>query len=188
MLALFDFRMVNPFTFSGVSGIFDGLIDKIFPSGIWPLVTQLLATGIMVIIVYKLLYNPMKKFLAKRATFIQSNIESAALSNRQAAIALKDAQESVITSKVEAQAIIKAATEDSAKAREALVLEAEREIRESKVRAQEEIADSKEKALDEIHREIVTVALAASKQVLAREINEKDNARLVDDFIKEARN
>ncbi|MCX5775153.1 MAG: F0F1 ATP synthase subunit B [Firmicutes bacterium] len=188
MSALINFRMVMPFTLSGVSGIFEGLIDKIFPSGIWPLITQLLATGIMIFIVYKLLYNPMKKFLAKRASYIQTNIEGAALSNRQAAIALKDAQESVIMSKVEAQAIIKAASEDSARSREALILEAEREITESKVRAQEEIASSKDKALDEIHQEIVSVALAASKQVLGREINEKDNARLVDDFIREARN
>lgn len=187
MAALFDFRMVKPFTLSGISGIFDGLIDKLFPSGIWPLVTQLLALAIMVVILYKLLYNPMKKFLAKRASFIQSNVESAALSNRQAAIALKDAQDSVIHSKIEAQAIIKSANEDSARAREALVLAAEKEIRESKIRAEEEIADSKEKALDEIHHEIVSVALAASKQVLGREINDLDNARFVDDFIKEVR-
>ena len=48
-----------------------------------------------------------------------------------------------------------------------------------------EIAKSKEKALDDIHNEIVNVALDASKAILNREINEEDNSRLIEDFIKE---
>lgn len=173
---------------SGIADIFEGLIDKIFPSSIWPLVIQLLATGLMVLIVYKLLYNPMKKFLATRASFIKNNIDSAKLSNEQATIAMKQAEEAIVNSKVEAQAIVKSATEDSLKAREALLAEAQRQAAELRSRADEEIEESKAKALDEIHQEIVTVAMAASRQVLGREINDKDNARFVDEFIKEAKN
>ena len=89
---------------------------------------------------------------------------------------------------MKAQAAIQAATLDAQKAREAMLSKAEDEVREMKTRAEDEINESKRQALDDIHREIINVALEASKQVLAREINETDNARLVNDFIKEVKN
>ena len=54
-----------------------------------------------------------------------------------------------------------------------------------KADAEQDIIRSREEALDEIHDEIVSVALSATSEVLKREINEKDNARIVDDFIKD---
>jgi len=173
---------------SGISDIFEGLIDKILPSSIWPLVIQLLATLLLVLIVYKLLYNPMKKFLAKRAEFVKNNIDGSVKSNQEAALALQSAQAALNESKMKAQAAIQASTVDAQKAREALLAKAEDEVREMKTRAEEEIIESKRQALDDIHREIINVALEASKQVLGREINENDNARLVNDFIKEVKN
>ena len=44
---------------------------------------------------------------------------------------------------------------------------------------------SKEEAKEEIRQEMVSVALAASEEVLKREVNEKDNARIVENFIKD---
>ncbi len=176
------------FVLSGISDIFEGLIDKILPSSIWPLVIQILATVMLVFIVYKLLYNPMKKFLAKRAEFVKNNIDGSLKSNQDATLALQTAQAALNESKVKAQASIQEATVDAQKAREALLMKAEDEARAIKLRAEDEIAESKRQALDDIHREIINVALEASKHVLAREINESDNARLVDDFIKEVKN
>ena len=44
---------------------------------------------------------------------------------------------------------------------------------------------SKQEAKEEIRREMVSIALSASEEVLKREINEKDNSRIVTDFIKD---
>ncbi len=173
---------------SGISDIFEGLIDKIIPTDIWPLVVQILATLLLVLIVYKLLYNPMKAFLAKRAEFVKTNIDGSVKSNQEAALALQMAQVSLNDSRMKAQATIQDATLDAQKAREALLAKAVEEVREMKIRAEEEIVESKRQAVDDIHREIISVALEASKQVLNREINESDNARLVNDFIREVKN
>ena len=173
---------------SGISGIFEGLIDKLITTSVWPFVVQILATLLLVLIVYKLLYNPMKKFLAKRAEFVKNNIDGSVKSNQEAALALQNAQASLNESKMKAQATMQASTIDAQKAREKMLAKAEDEVREMKTRAEEEINESKRQALDDIHREIINVALEASKQVLGREINDKDNARLVNDFIKEVKN
>ena len=173
---------------SGISDIFEGLIDKIIPTSIWPLIVQILATIMLIFIVYKLLYNPMKKLLAKRAEFVKNNIDGSLKSNQDAALALQTAQASLTESKMKAQSTIQDATLDAQKAREVLLAKAEDEVREMKTRAEEEILESKRQALDDIHREIINVAMEASKHVLGREINEGDNARLVNDFIKEVKN
>ena len=56
-----------------------------------------------------------------------------------------------------------------------------------KIDAQEDIEKAKQEALTDVHNEIVNVALEASKEILQREINEKDNSKLVEDFIKEVK-
>lgn len=47
------------------------------------------------------------------------------------------------------------------------------------------IKQAEEASKEKIRQEIVDVALEASKQVLGREVNEKDNAKLVGTFVDE---
>ena len=42
-------------------------------------------------------------------------------------------------------------------------------------------------AQEQIKKEIVSVALDASKELLGREVSSKDNVRLVEDFIEEVK-
>ena len=51
--------------------------------------------------------------------------------------------------------------------------------------ADEDIIKSKQDALEEIQKEMVSIALDASKEVLKREVSEEDNKRLLEEFIKE---
>ena len=57
-----------------------------------------------------------------------------------------------------------------------------------KALAEEDIERSKEEAKEEIRKEMVSIALSASEEVLKREVNEKDNARVVANFIKDLDN
>ena len=54
-----------------------------------------------------------------------------------------------------------------------------------KLRTQEEIEREKQAAVEDIKKQIVDVALQASEVVLNREVNQDDNTRLVNDFIKD---
>ena len=57
-----------------------------------------------------------------------------------------------------------------------------------KQKATEEISQAKTQALFEIEKEMVTVALDASKQVLQRELTKQDNDKVIENFIKGLRN
>ena len=57
-----------------------------------------------------------------------------------------------------------------------------------KQKASEEISQAKTQALFEIEKEMVNVALDASKQVLQRELTKQDNDKVIENFIKGLRN
>ena len=51
--------------------------------------------------------------------------------------------------------------------------------------AEQDIARAKEDAIQDIRSEMVNVALSASKEILKREVDSKDNVKLAEDFIKQ---
>ena len=160
-------------------------INKLFPNGWEPLVVQLLAFGVLVLAGFFLAYKPVKKLLNERASYVEKNIKEAEEKNSAAFKLQQEAEDNIVKSQKEARSIINEAKKDAIREHDKMIAQTKVEIQNSKLQADKEIAKSKEKALDDIHNEIVNVALDASKAILNREINEEDNSRLIEDFIKE---
>lgn len=162
----------------------EDFINKLIPN--WTsFVAQLIALFLVIVIVILIGYKPVKKMLKKRQDYIETNIQQAEVSRLQAERDAKQANEMIMASKKEATEIISKAEDDANIRKAELIKEANMEIDKMKKDAENDIIRSREEALDDIHDEIVSVALSATSEVLKREINEKDNARIVDDFIKD---
>jgi F-type H+-transporting ATPase subunit b len=172
----------------------DGLIDpqsitdKLIPNGIWPFIIQLLATFVMLLIVHKYLYQPIKKILDTRATFVKQTIDEA-IQREKLAIASKIALDEE-TKKV--QLALKRLREEALAEIEStktqLLEDAQAQAVRIKQKTAEEIIQAKAQALYDIEKEMVTVALDASKQVLQRELTKQDNDKVIENFIKGLRN
>lgn len=147
------------------------------------LVIQLSSFIILLLVVFFVAYKPVKKLLQKRADFIQEEIEQAQKSHAEAVEQTKEAKKILSDSKAEASLIIANATKQGEEKYEAMILEAKEEVKEMKLAAQDDIEQAKVDALNDIRNEMVNVALSASKEILKREVDEKDNARLAEDFI-----
>lgn len=159
-------------------------INKLIPN--WTsFVTQVAALVVMLIIVIIIGYKPVKRMLKKRQDYVESSIRDAELNKAQAEQDRIQAQEMVLASQNEASVILQNAKADAESTRTQMVEETNKEIAKMKQQAEEDIVRSKQEALDDIHDEMVSIALTASSELLKREINEKDNARIVEDFIKE---
>lgn len=159
-------------------------INKLIPN--WTsFVTQLAALVVMLILVIIIGYKPVKKMLKKRQDYVESTIRDAELSKAQAEKDRKQASEAIIASKNEASLILKNAKSNAEQTSAQMISDTNEQIAKMKLQAEEDIARSKQEALDDIHDEMVSIALEASSELLKREINEKDNARIVEDFIKE---
>jgi F-type H+-transporting ATPase subunit b len=69
-----------------------------------------------------------------------------------------------------------------------MLSEAQAQALRLKRKAEEEILQAKALAIQSMEQEMISIALDASRQVLKRELTEKDNAKVVEDFIKGLRN
>ncbi len=157
--------------------------EKLIPS--WTsLVVQFGALVILIFIVIFCAYKPVKKMVKKRQDYIENNIRDSEVSKAVALKAEKQSSEIVLESKKQAAQIIEEAQNAAKKDRENLLNEARLEVTKMKSDAEMDIERSKQEALDEIHAEMVDVALAASSEILKREVNKKDNARLTEEFIE----
>ncbi|MEN9819650.1 MAG: hypothetical protein RL379_428 [Bacillota bacterium] len=164
------------------------ITDKLIPNGIWPFIIQLLSTLVMIFIVQKFLYKPIKGILDQRANFVKKTIDDAILREKQA-LSLKE-QLDAETKKVQSslKTLREETLEEMENTKSQMVEEAQQQANTIKQKAAEEIAQAKSQAVLDIEREIVSVAIDASKKVLERELTKQDNDKVVEDFIKGLRN
>ena len=90
--------------------------------------------------------------------------------------------------RMEARKIKEEAENQALEVRKEILLKAEEEAQAKKEKALRDIEKQRLEAQKDIHREIVDVALLAAQKIVEREIDEKDNTRLVEDFIKDVKN
>ena len=156
--------------------------EKLIPNWI-SFVVQFLSFLILLLAVFFLAYKPVKRILKKRADHIEDEINQAEERNAQAAASVNEAKELVSSSKVKASEIIKNAESQGQEKYDAIILEAKQEVAEMKKAAEEDIERAKVDAVQDIRSEMVNVALSASREILKREVDKKDNVKLAEDFI-----
>jgi len=169
--------LTNPFSPEDV-------INKLIPNGIWPLITQLLTTIVLFIIVYNLAYKPVRQLLDKRATYIKRNIDDSLRDQKLAHAKLSEAERKMQQAKLDSQRLVSSTQEEISASRAEALEQTKDQIRRLKLQADEDILLAQEQAKDDIRKEIVAVAIEASKRVLERELSQDDHEKVVDDFIR----
>ena len=160
----------------------DDFMDKLFPNP-WDALAVFLAFIVLLLVVFYFAYKPVKNLIKKRGDYVEGKIKTAETREQESEKLLKEANEEIKAKKIEAMGIVEKAKEDANKER-AAILEKTKEEKQAEIkRTKEQIAQEIEASKDEIHREIVSVALDASSKVLEREVNKKDNEKLIDSFI-----
>lgn len=152
---------------------------------VWDFLATFLAFVVLVLVVFFFGYKPIKEYVRKRGEYVEGKIKTAEERELKSQGLVKEAEENLASSKKSAILIVEKAREDANKQKAEILEQAKQEAKEEKIKAEQEIAQEIESTKDEIHREIVQVAMDASKKVLGREVNSKDNEKLVNDFIND---
>ena len=172
-----------------VNSVIDDIIEqmKTIPGKLVPdwvsLVIQLSSFIILLLVVFFVAYKPVKKMLQKRQDYIQNEIAQAEKNHAEAVEQTKEAKKILSDSKTEASLIIENATKKGEEQYEAMIEQAKEEVKEMKLAAQDDIEQARVDALNDIRSEMVNAALSASKEILKREVDSKDNTKLAEDFI-----
>ena len=102
------------------------IAGKLFPN-IATLIVQLLSTGVMLIVFKKFLWIPMQIYFAKRADFIESQMNEAKEMNEKANADMVESEEQARESAKEYRDIVARSKEDALKIRDDIVADAKKE-------------------------------------------------------------
>ena len=162
----------------------EDFLHYLFPNP-WDALAIFLAFIVLLLVVFYFAYKPVKKLIKNRKDYVEGKIKNAEEREAIAAKKVEEAEKEIVESRQKAIEIVEKAKLDASKERDEIKAQAKLDADKEVERARQEIAQEIEATKDEIHREIVSVALDASSKVLEREVNKKDNEKLIDDFINE---
>ena len=158
-------------------------INKIFPNGYWDFLIQLIAFILLILIVFFLGYKPVKKMLQARRDAVGKMIDDAKKDQAEAHKAALAIDQTIAEGKEEAARIIAEAKSQAEFQAKQILDSAHAEAMAKRQRADEDIEAAKRASIESTRREMVDVAMMASAKLLGREVNDKDNERLVRDFV-----
>lgn len=163
------------------------IAGKLFPN-ITTLIIQLCSTGVMLLVFKKFLWVPMQNYFAKRADFIESQINEAKDMNEKAKAFMIESDKQARESAREYRDIVEKAKSDALKVRDDIIGEAKKEAASKIEQAQKEIEVEKVQARQDMKEEMVDIAMQIATKIMNKEMNTKENQDLVDDFVEKVVN
>lgn len=160
-------------------------------SGFTPFITIELGTIIFVLLNLLIIYLLFKKFLFERVQKIldarQSDVQGMytdAEKAKENALSIEaDYTEKLSQAKDEANELVRSATARAQIRGEEIVNEAKTQADHMKKRAEEDIEREKKRAINEIKDDISDIAIEAAAKIAKKEINAKDQEKLIEEFI-----
>ena len=151
------------------------------------LIADLLINIISIIVLYlvvkKLAYNPVKKFLNARTEKVEAQKLEAA-ENLKEANEMKEKYDELLKDSENAKADAIKEGISNAKAEATEILNSAREqAKEIVDKANKNAKEQEQEAIDNAREEIVNLAIDASATLLKREFDDADNKRLIEDFL-----
>lgn len=152
---------------------------------IYTLVNMLLLYALFRIFLFK----PLNRVLDQRRATVQSSLDKAEDSARQAAALERQYQEKIQLAQGEAEDIIRQAKEQAAQIRQQMQKQTQEEIEQQKEKFRRQMALERETAMKESRGEIAMLAMLAAAKILGRELDsdqDQDNDQIIQQLIQEA--
>ncbi len=148
----------------------------------WTLVDFL----ILLALLYKFAFNPVKTMLEQRTETIEGNLNHAEELKQEMEQLKGEAEAALIEARQESQAIIIRAQQTAEETQANMIASAEADIAAMKAKAEREIAEATEEARQQLREDAANLAIMAAEKLLERSITEEDNLKFVKEFVNEA--
>ena len=147
------------------------------------IIAQILNFLILVVLLRAVAYKPVARLLQQRSDKIKGDLDKAEADRKAAEQTLADYRSQLADAHKKAQDIVEKANLTARQEHDAAVEETRREIERMKLNAQAEIENERNRAFDQMKSQIVTLSLAAASKVVSKNVDTKENDRLVTEFI-----
>lgn len=158
------------------------------PSGVeWGTVVSTLVTFlILLFLLRKFAWGPLKGIMDERQNSINADIDHAAKENQEAQRLANENKALLNQTQTEVQTILENAKTQAKHEHEAILHEANTRANQLLVDAQSEIESEKKRAIADINDRVAELSVLIASKVINKEINEKDQKDLVQQYIQEA--
>ncbi len=146
---------------------------------------QLLAFIVLLFLLRKYAWGPLMGIMKKREEHITNEINEAETSRKEAQAYLDEQTEALKEARKEAQALIESAKKQGEQQGEGILQAAREEAVRMKEAALSEIEREKEQAVQTLRNEVATLSVQIASKVIVKELDEKSQEKLVDDYLKE---
>ncbi len=153
--------------------------------GLAPAITAIIAFGIVLGVIYVVIWPKMSKGLDERANKIKDEIAAAERARKQAADALDEYEKNLAEARAEAKQMLEQTKAEQAELAASLKAKADKELTELRDRARQDIEAAKRAAVNELYAESVTLASNIAGKILQREVSAGDQQRLVEESLAE---
>ena len=160
-------------------------VQEFFSIVPWTIIFQYCNLLILCLLIKKFLFKPVMAVLKARQDEIDGIYDAANQDRARAAALKQDYDRHMAGAREEADQLMRSAQESASRRGDAIgdaKAQAEGMIR----RAESEIAQERVKAFAEVKKELSGMAVDIAEQMVSRELNVKDQDRLVDEFIRNA--
>jgi F-type H+-transporting ATPase subunit b len=140
---------------------------------------------ILFLILRKILFKPVTKFMADRTARVQDSIEQADKAKAQAKALLGEYEDKLKNADAEAREILKTARENAEQQAQMIVAEGKQEAANISAAARKQIEAEHQAALAKFKLEAAALVMAASARLAARDLSSDDNRRYVNMLLDE---
>ena len=147
------------------------------------IIAQILNFLILVVLLRAVAYKPVARLLQQRSDKIKGDLDKAEADRKAAEQALEQYKVQLADAQKKAQAIIDKAALTARQEHDAAVEETRKEIERMKLSAQAEIENERNRAFEDMKSQIVTLSLAAAGKIVTKNLDTKENDKLVNEFI-----
>ncbi len=149
----------------------------------WSLLFTWINLLILVLLMKRFLYKPVKKMLEDRKKEVEQTYQEADEAKQNAVLMQQEYEEHLKNAKEEANELVRAATRKAQLRGEEIVAEAQAKSAGMIKRAEEQIENEKKQAVNEIKNEISDMALLAAEKIVSKELDKAEHERLIEEFI-----
>ncbi|MBR4642472.1 MAG: F0F1 ATP synthase subunit B [Selenomonadaceae bacterium] len=147
------------------------------------ILAQILNFLILVVLLRAVAYKPVARLLQQRSDKIKGDLDRAEADRKAAEQTLAQYKAQLADAQQKAQAIVEKANLTARQEHDAAVEETRKEIERMKLSAQAEIENERNRAFEDMKSQIVTLSLAAAGKVVSKNLDTKENDKLVNEFI-----
>ena len=151
---------------------------------IWHIVVTIANLLLLMLILKKFLWKPVKKIMAERQGQVDTIYKNAEDARDAAERDRKLYDEKLRNAQSEAETIVKAATQRADRLGDEIIANAKTKAEETLKKAEADIEQEKKKAMNDLKNEISESSVQVAENVVKREINEEDHRELIDSFIE----